>query len=209
MGLDSYLMKMPRYNGATARDVSAVESYLSWKEKGTEYTLEEWCGLNKPPAQEYIDFYNEFYVAGEYGFKHITEDVGYWRKANQIHNWFVENVQDGVDDCSSYIVSKEQIEELLDVCIQVKDSITLIDGEVRNGQISKNGVMVDNIEPGKQIVNSAVAEELLPTCAGFFFGSTDYDQWYAEDIYNTIEILERILDDFDFESYTLLYSASW
>ena len=69
--------------------------------------------------------------------------------------------------------------------------------------------MVDNIEPGKQIVNSAVAEELLPTCAGFFFGSTDYDQWYAEDIYNTIEILERILDDFDFESYTLLYSASW
>ena len=146
----------------------------------------------------------------KYGnFDTIHEEVGYWRKANQIHNWFVENVQDGVDDCSSYIVSKEQIEELLDVCVQVKESITLIDGEVRNGQISKNGVMVDNIEPGKQIVNTAVAEELLPTCAGFFFGSTDYDQWYAEDIYNTIEILEQILDDFDFENYTLLYSASW
>lgn len=146
----------------------------------------------------------------KYGnFDTIHEEVGYWRKANQIHNWFVENVQGGVDDCSSYIVSKEQVEELLDICYQVKDSITLIDGEVRNGQISKNGVMVDNIEPGKQIVNTTIAEELLPTCEGFFFGGTDYDQWYAADIYDTIEILERILSDFDFENYTLLYSASW
>ena len=29
----------------------------------------------------------------------ITEELGYWRKANQIHRWFVENVQDGVDNC--------------------------------------------------------------------------------------------------------------
>lgn len=143
------------------------------------------------------------------GFDTLLEETGYWRKANQIHNWFVENVQGGVDDCASYIVSREQIEELLDICVQVKDSITLIDGEVRNGQISKNGVMVDNIEPGKQIVNTTVAEELLPTCEGFFFGSTDYDQWYAENIYDTIDMLERVLEEVDFSDYTLLYASSW
>ena len=50
---------------------------------------------------------------------YIIEDVGTWRKANQIHRWFVENVQDGVDDCKDYYVSREQLEELLDVVNQV------------------------------------------------------------------------------------------
>ena len=39
------------------------------------------------------------------------EEVGYWRKANQIHKWFVDNVQDGVDDCGEYKVTKEQLIE--------------------------------------------------------------------------------------------------
>ena len=31
----------------------------------------------------------------------IYEDnqIASWRKANAIHKWFVDNVQDGVDDC--------------------------------------------------------------------------------------------------------------
>ena len=29
----------------------------------------------------------------------ISYPVGYWRKANAIHNWFVQNVQDGRDEC--------------------------------------------------------------------------------------------------------------
>lgn len=50
---------------------------------------------------------------------YIVEDAGYWRKANQIHNWFVNNVQKGEDDCKDYHVSNEQLEELLDVVKQV------------------------------------------------------------------------------------------
>jgi len=34
----------------------------------------------------------------------ITEDVGYWRKDNHIHQWFVKNCQGGVDDCGLYEV---------------------------------------------------------------------------------------------------------
>ena len=36
----------------------------------------------------------------------------YWRKANQIHNWMVNNVQDGNDDCGLYEVSIDHILEL-------------------------------------------------------------------------------------------------
>ena len=52
--------------------------------------------------------------------KNIRLDVGYWRKANQIHNWFVNNVQDKVDDCKEYEVCKEHLVELLDICKKVQ-----------------------------------------------------------------------------------------
>ena len=42
--------------------------------------------------------------------------LAYWRKANAIHQWFVNNVQDGTDDCSDYDVSREKLQELVDTC---------------------------------------------------------------------------------------------
>ena len=49
----------------------------------------------------------------------ITEQMGYWRKANAIHNWFVVNCQDGIDECQETYVHTEQLQELLDICSQV------------------------------------------------------------------------------------------
>jgi hypothetical protein len=46
---------------------------------------------------------------------YIEEEVMYWRKANQIHNWFVKNVQDGVDECQASDVSRDQLVALLAV----------------------------------------------------------------------------------------------
>ena len=45
--------------------------------------------------------------------------AAYWRKANQIHGWFVRNVQDDVDDCGSYDVSRDDLQALVDVCRKV------------------------------------------------------------------------------------------
>ena len=49
------------------------------------------------------------------------EEVGYWRKANHIHRWFVENVQNNDDDCGCYPVSREQLDSLLRTCRRVLD----------------------------------------------------------------------------------------
>lgn len=43
---------------------------------------------------------------------HIEIEVGYWRKAHEIHAWFVSNVQEGIDNCVPYYVSRENLEEL-------------------------------------------------------------------------------------------------
>lgn len=42
--------------------------------------------------------------------------IGYWRKANAIHAWFVKNVQWGEDDCKKYSLWLEDLNDLLRVC---------------------------------------------------------------------------------------------
>lgn len=108
--------------------------------------------------------------------RYIVEEVAYWRKANQIHNWFVQNVQGGIDNCQNSYVSREKLEELLDVCSKV-------------------------------IADNSLAETILPTGSGFFFGSTEYDEWYYTDVSNTIEYLTEILSDEDADEFE--YYASW
>ena len=57
---------------------------------------------------------------------YIEEQDAYWRKANQIHNWFVTNVQNGNDDCGTYFISKEHFEELYNECKQVMENKNLL-----------------------------------------------------------------------------------
>jgi hypothetical protein len=51
------------------------------------------------------------------------------------------------------------------------------------------------------------ASEFLPTQDGFFFGSTEYDEWYFQGLIDTIGIIDHCLslpDDIQF-----YYQASW
>lgn len=52
----------------------------------------------------------------------IVEEVMYWRKANHIHGWFVENVQQGRDECQESYVETDQLEELRDLCKKVLET---------------------------------------------------------------------------------------
>ncbi len=105
----------------------------------------------------------------------MTEEI-YWRKANQIHKWFVINVQDGIDNCAMYYVSKESLCKLKEQCEKV-------------------------------LKNKELANILLPTNSGFFFGSTEYDEWYFEDLEYTVEKLDELLKE---EKYNWFkYQSSW
>ena len=48
--------------------------------------------------------------------KSVSFDAMYWRKANWIHGWFVENVQRGEDDCKPYELEREKLEKLITTC---------------------------------------------------------------------------------------------
>jgi hypothetical protein len=60
-------------------------------------------------------------VIDKTGFAGINIDVpmGYWRKSNMIHHWFVNNLADGVDECQPIVVRREDLEQLKETCIEV------------------------------------------------------------------------------------------
>jgi hypothetical protein len=127
-------------------------------------------------------------------------------KANALHRWFMENVQDGNDDRKNYYVSKEDIEALLNTVNTVLDASALVERTITNGYRFENGKEFPIIEKGKYIKDPTVAQELLPTTDGFFFGSTDYDQYYYQDLVNTKKILEEALEEHE-GNYE--YQSSW
>lgn len=107
----------------------------------------------------------------------VRVGVAYWRKANAIHAWFVNNLAGGKDECQNIYVERVNLEELLNVV---------------------ETVLAD---PGQ-------AASLLPTQSGFFFGGTEYDEWYIRDLEYTKELLERVLRDVP-SDWEFNYRASW
>lgn len=105
----------------------------------------------------------------------LQVEVGYWRKANAIHRWFVKNIQGGVDNCATYSVSIDELKTLKSICEEILNKPEL-------------------------------ADKKLPTKDGFFFGSTEYDEFYFNDIQETIDIVNKCLNlDYDYFEY----SSSW
>lgn len=226
MGLDMMLYRMPRYKNTTANEVNTIKNYLEWQQKKKENnkyancTLKEWCGIDISEVPDidvveyYMQFYNNKYYAWDiehnYGHDSIMEQVGYWRKENMIHQWFVDHVQDGVDDCDYHKeCTKEILEELLDTCEKVKQIAVLKSAKVVVGKTLENGKWVNNYEDGEIVANADEVAALLPTQGGFFFGGTEYDNWYMRGVEDTIDILTRVLETTDFEKEMIYYRSSW
>ncbi len=92
----------------------------------------------------------------------VTKRILYWRKANAIHNWFVQNIQDGIDDCERYYVPEEKLLELYNLCTQAHFTKNL---------------------------------NLLPPKEGFFFGNTVIDDFYWNEIQQTMIQLKPLVDE--------------
>ena len=198
MGLDMYLTKKHYVKNWSHMDEKDRHQVLVMKGK----PLDDGENLIVPKTA----LVSETEVATE-KVKYVEEEVAYWRKANQIHNWFVENIQKGVDDCGSYWVPKEKLEELVDVCKQI-----LATAQTNQPIPDSTG---DWSEWSKLIVeNPDDLEDLLPTASGFFFGNTDYDGDYLYGIKETIEQIEPYLEKDSEDRYVygdsdFYYSSSW
>jgi len=194
MGLDMYMERFPRIGGWTAKHYDQVtdvvfNSGIERREEGG-VTAAYYTGLKKAiDFASQLDFVKtednkilneairEVPIANTTIFR-FGEQVGYWRKANSIHKWFVENVQNGVDDCEYYEVTRQHLGKLNSLVQQVLDDRNL-------------------------------AMKLLPPQSGFFFGSTDIDEWYWSELESTLKIIVDTMESTDWDTQIVVYRASW
>lgn len=152
MGLDMYL---------------SAKRYL-WRDGDSAISreIEDLIGVESDPTKR---FCGASFVA-----KEVSVEAMAWRKANAIHGWFVEQCQDGRDECQESYVSRDRLKELVELC---QDALDDPDSEV--------------LEPTK----------------GFFFGSYEKDEYYIQDLKDTIEGITKALELP--ESFEFYYQASW
>ena len=106
-------------------------------------------------------------------------EIGYWRKANAIREWFVQTCgypEDG--NCEYTEISKRDIEQLKDICKYVLE-------------------------------HRDEAPVLLPTSAGFFFGEYEYDDQYFESLEETIKICDNALQTVNWDTEVVIYTDWW
>ena len=114
-----------------------------------------------------------------YLYNKNNEQVMYWRKANQIRKWLVDH--DIIND-------NDNCKERLVTYQNLKDLIE---------------------DCKKVIENPSLANKILPTSEGFFFGGKEFDDWYFEQLKTTVKELEPILKDSDKEHDHFIYSDWW
>ena len=157
MGLDMYL---------------TAKKYL-WSDKDQEISqkMGEIVGISSDPEKRF--------AGSSLVVKEISVDAMYWRKANAIHGWFVENCQNGVDECQESYVPREKLIQLRDLC---KDILENPDAE---------------------------RDEDLEPMQGPFFGTYEKDEWYWDDLKRTVEGITNALESLPENEYQFYYQASW
>jgi hypothetical protein len=139
--------------------------------------------------------------------------IAYWRKANAIHKYFVDinkkRIQErflngwfAVTDQEGYESNKELLDRIIDRMADDCSPISLEREDLEN--LLKICEKIDEPEKRDEL------KDLLPTQGGFFFGTTDYDDWYFSDIENTVKKIKKVLSDFGEDSWVdFYYQASW
>ena len=62
----------------------------------------------------------------------------------------------------------------------------------------------------KQVLEDhSLAETLLPTQGGFFFGNSEYNDWYFEDVKEVYDKFSEIAEDFNSDEDMLSMVCSW
>lgn len=157
----------------------------------------------------------------DYASVTIKAQVAYWRKANAIHNWFVRECANGVDNCQDIYVSREQLIELRDECVKAiadRDKATPDQDTTKSIQMGDDPkAVIEQIikEFQEQVLNEAkkatdtlaLPKGGLEPVSGFFFGSTDKDEYYYKQVEYTLDTINALLANDKTLSYT--YRASW
>ena len=129
-------------------------------------------------------------------FSDYAEEIGYFRKVNFLVSFF--NYE---ENCSLQEITYEEVKWLKTACETVLGAYKESE-EWRNREDASDYDYED--EPWED-----VADSYLPTQEGFFFGSTDYNEYYISDVREVKEWCEKVLADTNKEEDVLIMDCWW
>lgn len=115
--------------------------------------------------------------------------VAYFRKVNFLMPFF--NYE---GNCEYVEIERTKVEELVDTCKEILDLN------------KKSGEDFTEYCIGKWKKD---AKAKLPTTSGFFFGSTEYDEYYLLDVQEVYDTFKNVLDTFDWDNNVLEMYCWW
>jgi len=163
MGLDMYL----EGSFSTRAYIQPTDEQYVEMRKGKEVQVKRSSAL-----EDALDAVGLQAAPIEHQYNHLTYTfpIITWRKANAIHKFFVDNCQEGNDNCQRHYVSIGDLKMLLDRINTILEIKTPVAREMK-------------------------AEELLPTdVEGCFFGTKEYDDSYYKDLEDTKKVLDKLFE---------------
>ena len=140
------------------------------------------------------------------------EEIGYFRKVNCLLPFFGYE-----DDCSIHPIEKCQIEDLVDTAKELlaiygtfnaQLQLYKVDLESYKSDKGKTKLIQEKIDNLWKPFETA-AQEKLPTTTGFFFGYTEYRDYYVADLMDIVEIFTKVLDETDFDIDQIFMYCWW
>ena len=123
MGLDMYLTCMQKIEGWNSSDYNDLIDFFNQLDQNNLQQLNLKEHLQKPNIEKVIVHKNPCFDPSKFYFWPDEKGLMEWRKANQIHKWFVENIQNGKDDCGYYLVEKSHLQQLYQICVEICHNI--------------------------------------------------------------------------------------
>ena len=215
MGLDMYLYRMTKNqkkrmdeNGraydAFNEKWEAITKDFPKEKNGWQYDesrmTDEQKKLREESRAEYRAIHEESEKIDDEIRKHYGVDreygaySGYWRKFNALHGYICDTFADGVDECQVIPLTKANLKKILSVLKKTK--------KILDKHFEKD-------EKGAYSFTGNVKDIPLQPRGGFFFGGTEIDEWYQDDVDESVKFFSNLVDTFDSRNEVCYYQASW
>ena len=207
MGLDIFIHKVKNVRNSKNEPLKSIKEYAEINEQRAKDKIKAFADTCIKDLESLKDNAESYKVAYDKIFNVKIKDYTkcYWiveKMQERVHS--VQEVKEFFDDFIYYPEVDAYFRKVNFIYkyfqYKLEDEQCFIEKED----------LLDIIERCEQVLaDDTKAEELLPTQCGFFFGSTDYDDYYFDDVADCKKQMEHLLEDFDDNTDIIYVVMSW
>ena len=207
MGLDISFYKVKKVRNSKNEPLNSIDYYRSVNRKRAKdrirvYAKRSLARLAKAKGTEYENVYKTIFPIGiakytpyEFQYSKMCEYVKPYSEVEKFFKGFVDCYYPHDD---AYFRKVNSVYKFFEHKLEDEECfVTLSDIE-------------ELISRAKEVLKDhKKADELLPTRSGFFFGSTDYDEYYFDDLKDIITEMEKLKKDYNEDTDVIFVYMSW